>query len=303
MLRLIPSFIRQSPFIIYRSASRSSNSRSHDEPRVRLHPGNQYTVEEIAQNIPKERKHEIEKLYEFEKLEINNQPSTRDEYRHHINRGKTGVFDLDDIVQILRDERMKDICVIEIPPEQQYARYLVLATAVSARHLKSASEYINKLYKAKKKPSDPYLSNECRDGTKWHAMDMGHIVLHLMDAEMREQNDLETLWCVGPKYDDQVYTIQQSLDEIKKMDEQLKEEEVLTAADKYRPLDNPYSHVRYPLEGPGLFQDPPPRKHMTLSDLPHKKNVEEQTNIEVEKEFIDLPSDPKPPVYKGQKVN
>jgi len=40
---------------------------------------------------------------------------------------------------------MKDICVIEIPPEQQYARYLVLATAFSARHLKSTSEYINKL--------------------------------------------------------------------------------------------------------------------------------------------------------------
>jgi ribosomal silencing factor RsfS len=40
---------------------------------------------------------------------------------------------------------MRDICVIEIPPEQQYARYLILATAFSSRHLKSTSEYINKL--------------------------------------------------------------------------------------------------------------------------------------------------------------
>lgn len=82
MLRLI----RQTPFIINRLASRSSKSSSTNEPRVRLHPGNQYTIEELAQNVPKERKHEIEKLYEFEKLEINNQPSTRDEYRHDINR-------------------------------------------------------------------------------------------------------------------------------------------------------------------------------------------------------------------------
>jgi hypothetical protein len=81
MLRLVPSFIRQSSLIINRFASRSSDSNSHNEPRVRLHPGNQYTVEEIAQG-----KHEIEQLYEFEKLEINNQPSTRDEYRHNINR-------------------------------------------------------------------------------------------------------------------------------------------------------------------------------------------------------------------------
>jgi ribosomal silencing factor RsfS len=40
---------------------------------------------------------------------------------------------------------MRDICVIEVPLEQQYARYLILATAFSARHLKSTSEYINKL--------------------------------------------------------------------------------------------------------------------------------------------------------------
>ena len=55
------------------------------------------------------------------------------------------MFDLEDLVQILRDERMRDICVIEIPAEQQYARYLILATAFSARHLKSTSEYIYKL--------------------------------------------------------------------------------------------------------------------------------------------------------------
>ena len=52
MLRLASTFIRRSPFIINRFASRSSKS---DEPRVRLHPGNQYTVEEIAQGIPEER--------------------------------------------------------------------------------------------------------------------------------------------------------------------------------------------------------------------------------------------------------
>ncbi|CAF1152765.1 unnamed protein product [Rotaria sordida] len=94
---------------------------------------------------------------------------------------KKGVFNLDDIIQILRDERMKDICVIEISPEQQYVQYLVLATAFSARHLKSTSEYINKL-----KSNDPYLSNECLDGSRWHDMDIGHLVLHLMGVEMRE---------------------------------------------------------------------------------------------------------------------
>jgi hypothetical protein len=77
LLRFVPSLIRRSSSIITTRFA----SRSDREPRVRLYPGNQYTVEEIAQG-----KREIEELYEFEKLEINNQPSTRDEYRHNINR-------------------------------------------------------------------------------------------------------------------------------------------------------------------------------------------------------------------------
>ena len=167
MLRLIPALtslvVRRPALLMSRLASQSSESGSHQEPRVRLHPGHQYTVEEIAQGVPDQRKGEIEQLYEFEKLEIDNQPTIRDTYRHHTNResfgdvrrrqrsslslpgGKEGVFDLEDILQILRDERMRDICVIQIPPEQQYAHYLVLATAFSARHLQSVSEYINKL--------------------------------------------------------------------------------------------------------------------------------------------------------------
>lgn len=151
-----------------RLASRTSDSQPSNEPRVRLHPGNQHTVEELAQGISTKRKQEIEQLYEFEKLEINSSSATQDDYRHDVTRrfgcllrshelsdraarllgGRQGVFDLEDILQILRDERMRDICVIEIPPEQQYARYLVLATAFSARHLKSTSEYINKLVRA-----------------------------------------------------------------------------------------------------------------------------------------------------------
>jgi hypothetical protein len=131
----------------------------------------------------------------------------------------------------------------------------------------------------------------------------GYLVVHLMDAEVREQNDLETLWCVGPKYDDQVYSIQQSLDAIRKLDAQLKEDEVLSVADKYNALHNPFSHLRHPLEGPGIFQDAPPRKEMVLGNVAHKKHEEESVNPDVEKTFVDLPGDPQPPVYEGQKVN
>ena len=95
MFRFIPSLTglvtrRSSPsLMLHRLASQSSKSGSHEEPRVRLHPGHQFTLEDIAQGIPNHRKGEIEQLYEFEKLEINNQPTTRDAYRHHTNQRRT----------------------------------------------------------------------------------------------------------------------------------------------------------------------------------------------------------------------
>ena len=83
MLHLVRSVLRRPPALMF---ARLASRRSTDEPRVRLHPGNQYSVEEIAQGLPEKRKRQIEELYEFEKLEINNQPSTTDEYRHTITR-------------------------------------------------------------------------------------------------------------------------------------------------------------------------------------------------------------------------
>ncbi len=55
---------------------------------------------------------------------------------------KKDLFDFENIVQIVRDEHTRDICVIKIPPEQQQARYVILATVFTARHWKITSEQI-----------------------------------------------------------------------------------------------------------------------------------------------------------------
>ncbi|CAF0798843.1 unnamed protein product [Didymodactylos carnosus] len=290
---------------------RSSSFISQQSPKVKLHPGNQFSLEEIQQGLhktssqptSKDKKREIEELYEFEKLEFDDKPLIKEQLRHHTERGETGVFDLDDLIEILRDERMRDICVIEIPPEKQYAQYLVLATAFSSRHLMNTSVYLNKLYKAKKHNNDPYLNSETRNGNKWHAMDMGHIVLHLMDSELREQTDLESLWTVGSKYDDQVVNIMTTIDAIKKIDETLKNEEEVPFGKMFGVLKMRGSHVRFPLERPGMFMDKPPVKEVQYSDIPHRKHQDEPLKEEVEKSFVELHNEKQPPVYEGQKIN
>jgi hypothetical protein len=85
--------LRRIPLWAYQwSIKRTSHTHVDKQARVRLHPGHQYTIEEIAQGIPERRKHEIEQLYEFEKLEINDQSVVREQYRHHIKRSSLVSF-------------------------------------------------------------------------------------------------------------------------------------------------------------------------------------------------------------------
>lgn len=120
----------------------------------------------------------------------------------NLQRGKEGVFELPELVSLLRDENLQDIVVISIPKELAYANYLVVATAKSPRHLRAVMEFLRKLHKLKKSSKDPYLQIEgeqCRD---WKVLDMSNIVLHVFLPEARQRYDLETLWTVGEKYDD-----------------------------------------------------------------------------------------------------
>jgi len=119
-------------------------------------------------------------------------------------RGNTGVFDAFEVVQILKDEKIEDIAVMKIPKERKYADYLLIGTGRNGRHLYVVSQIIKKLYKMKMFPSDPDAQIEGdKDKGKsgWIAMDLGNLVLHLFNQEKRDFYSLETLWVLGPEFD------------------------------------------------------------------------------------------------------
>lgn len=127
----------------------------------------------------------------------------------NTTRGKTGVFDIDHLVQVLQLEKMDDIVVINVPPEQKYCTYLVIASAKSVKHLEAISLFINKLYKAKKNEHDPFVFIEGKESKDWKVLDMGSIVLHLFLKQTREKYDIESLWTLGPEYDDKIQRAKQ----------------------------------------------------------------------------------------------
>lgn len=51
-------------------------------------------------------------------------------------RGREGVFDIDELITLLREEKMMDIATIKVPKELKYCHYMVLCSATSQRHMK-----------------------------------------------------------------------------------------------------------------------------------------------------------------------
>jgi len=56
--------------------------------------------------------------------------------------GTTGVFNVEEVVDLLEDEKAQDICVIRVLPELKYVDFMVLATGRSTRHIRAMAAYI-----------------------------------------------------------------------------------------------------------------------------------------------------------------
>ncbi len=93
--------------------------------------------EELILNEDKDQSHEqIPQEIEEEFYLYQEKKSKTKLDKMNLKRGITGVFDIQELVELLRDENMKDIAVIKVPKEMRYCDFLVLANAKSLRHLK-----------------------------------------------------------------------------------------------------------------------------------------------------------------------
>lgn len=127
-----------------------------------------------------------------------------------LERGETGVFDVEELVDLLKEQNAKDIAVIQVPQEIKYVSFFVIVSSHSQRHIIALAELVRQIYKLKKHKQDPPLLLEGIK-TDWVAMDMGNIALHIMRPESREMYDLETLWTVGSQYDDKCQQAEENL--------------------------------------------------------------------------------------------
>ena len=117
-------------------------------------------------------------------------------------RGVTGVFDIEEFVELLKNEKLKSIAVIAVPPEINYVDFMVITTGRSAKQMTAVAEFIRKIFKIRAGPSDSLPVIEGKDNKDWIALDLGNIALHIFSHKTREMYDLETLWTCGADFDD-----------------------------------------------------------------------------------------------------
>lgn len=115
--------------------------------------------------------------------------------------GLSGIFDIEDLVDVLRQEMAEDIFVCSVPKEMAYVDYMVICSGHNYRHMFAMAEFVRYLCKHKRNESDHLPKIEGGKSRDWIAMDMGNIALHIFSAKAREIYDLESLWSIGIDYD------------------------------------------------------------------------------------------------------
>ena len=96
---------------------------------------------------------------------------------------------VDKIRQVLEDKKADDFCFFDFQGTDYFADGVVLCTSLNERH---AAALMDEL-KNELKPEEQFLNTDDRS-SNWMIADLGDIIVHVMDRELRSIYDLETFF-------------------------------------------------------------------------------------------------------------
>ena len=96
-------------------------------------------------------------------------------------------------IEALEDLKAEDIVVLDVKDKTTVTDWLIIAAGSSSRHVKSIA---NNVIAEAKKAGNPPLGAEGESDGEWVLVDLGDVIVHVMQRQVREFYDLESLWAV-----------------------------------------------------------------------------------------------------------
>ena len=97
-------------------------------------------------------------------------------------------------IEALEDLKAEDIVVLDVQGKTSVTDWVIVATGSSSRHVKSIA---NNVIDKAKKSAHPPLGVEGGGEGEWVLVDLADVIVHVMQKQVREFYDLESLWSIN----------------------------------------------------------------------------------------------------------
>ena len=97
----------------------------------------------------------------------------------------------DHIITALEDVKGRDILSLDVASLTPITDHMIIASGTSNRHVKAL---VDNVVDAAKAVGQPARGVEGRETYEWVLLDLGDVIVHVMQAQAREFYELERLW-------------------------------------------------------------------------------------------------------------
>jgi ribosome-associated protein len=101
----------------------------------------------------------------------------------------------DQVIDSLEDRKGRDIVALDVAEVTDITDYMVIASGTSNRHVKAL---VDQVVEDAKAAGHRRVRVEGRETYEWVLVDLGDVLVHVMQAQSREFYDLERLWSELP---------------------------------------------------------------------------------------------------------